>query len=149
MKSKFRGLILMIGVPIALISLSINFSGCSDDKKPSRQKEVTAALTSGVWKVSTVTVDGVDKTSTYKDLTLTFTGNSFSSTNGGLIWPTSGTYTFTDANASALKRNDNLEVQIQEATTSSLKLGLNWAKTTFGPGRIESLGGAHVFTFSK
>jgi hypothetical protein len=149
MKSRFRTLLLVISVPITLISLSIHFSGCSGDKKITRQEEVTAALTSGTWKVNMVTVDGVDKTSTYKDLTLTFTGNSFSSTNGGVIWPASGTYTFTDANASALKRNDNLEVQIQEAATSSLKLGLNWTKTTLGSGRVESFSGQHVFSFTK
>jgi hypothetical protein len=149
MKSKFKGLILMIGLPIALTSLAINFSGCSDDKKISRQEEVTAALTSGTWKVNTVAVGGVDKTSTYKDLSLTFTGTSFTSTNGGVIWPASGTFTFTDANASSIKRNDNLEVQIQEATTASLKLGLTWTKTTLGSGRVESTSGQHVFSFTK
>jgi hypothetical protein len=149
MKSKFRRLILVIGLPIALISLAINFSGCSDDKKITRQEEVTAALTSGTWKVNTVTVDGVDKTSTYKDLSLTFTSASFTSTNGGVIWPSSGTFTFRDANATSIKRNDNLEVQIQEATTASLELGLSWTKTTLGSGRVESIGGQHVFSFTK
>ena len=149
MKSKFRALILMIGVPIAFITLSINFSGCSEDKKISRQEEVTAALTSGAWKVKTVTVDNVDKTSSFKDLGLTFTATSFTSTNGGVIWPATGTFNFTDANATAIKRNDNLEVQVQEATTSSLKLGLTWTKTTLGSGRVESISGQHVFSFTK
>jgi hypothetical protein len=149
MKSKFRVLTLIAALPITLISLLVNFSGCSSDKAISKQEEVTAALTSGAWKVKTVTVDGVDKTSTYKDLSLTFTATSFTSTNGGVIWPASGTFTFTDANATAIKRNDNLEIQIQEATATSLKLGLNWTKTTLGSGRVESIGGLHVFSFSK
>lgn len=139
----------MIGVPIALATLLVNFSGCSDDKKISRQEEVAAALTSGAWKVKTVTIDGVDKTSAFLGLSLTFTATSFTSTNGGVIWPASGTYTFTDANATAIKRNDNLEVQIQEATTASLKLALNWTKTTLGSGRVESTSGQHVFSFTK
>ncbi len=149
MNSRHRKLILAIGIPVALFGLLINFSGCSDDKKISRKDEVTAALTSGVWKVKTVTVDAVDKTTTYKDLTLTFTTTAFTSTNGAAIWPASGTYTFTDGNATAIKRNDNLEIQIQEATTTSLKLGLNWTKTTLGSGRVESVSGTHVFSFTK
>jgi hypothetical protein len=141
MKSNLKVAALVGLLPITLLTILLNFSACSSDKAISKQEEVTAALTSGLWKMKNVTVDGVDKTSTYKDLTLTFTSNSFTSTNGGVIWPANGTFTFIDGNATGIKRSDNLEVQIQEATTSSLKLGLSWAKTTFGPGRIESLNG--------
>jgi hypothetical protein len=141
MKSNLKVAALVGLLPITLLTILLNFSACSSDKAISKQEEVTAALTSGLWKMKNVTVDGVDKTSTYKDLTLTFTSNSFTSPNGGVIWPANGTFTFIDGNATGIKRSDNLEVQIQEATTSSLKLGLSWAKTTFGPGRIESLNG--------
>lgn len=149
MKLTYHSLAVTSASLIVVVALIINLSGCSKGSEISKQEEVTAALTSGQWKIKTVIVDGVDKTGVYKDLSLTFTATGFTTTNGGVVWPASGTYTFTDANATVLKRNDGLEIQIQEATTTSLRLGLTWAKTTLGAGRIESVGGQNVFSFGK
>jgi hypothetical protein len=99
--------------------------------------------------MSSVSVDGTDKTSLYKDLSLKFTATGFTSTSGGVIWPASGTWTFTSADATAIKRDDGLEVTLQEVTDTSLKLALTWSKTTIGPGRVESVNGKHVFSFGK
>ena len=136
-----------------LALLSIGFlSSCgssSDAPTISKQDQVKAILTASTWKVNTVSVDGVDKTITYKDLGLTFTDTGFTSVGGGAIWPASGSWTFTTAAATAIKRDDGLEVTIQEATATSLKLGLTWNKTTLAPGRSQSLSGAHVFSFKK
>ncbi|MFM7851412.1 MAG: hypothetical protein ACKO96_05695 [Flammeovirgaceae bacterium] len=115
----------------------------------SKQDQVKAILTASPWKVNTVSVDAVDKTITYKDLGLTFTNTGFTSVNGAAIWPASGTWTFTSAEATAFKRDDGLEVTIQEATATSLKLALTWNKITLAPGKVESVSGAHVFSFKK
>lgn len=136
---------------LALLSIGF-FSNCgsgTDAPTLSKQDQVKAILTASPWKVNTVSVDGVDKTITYKDLGLTFTNTEFTSVSGGAVWPASGTWLFTSANATAIKRDDGLEVTIQEATTTSLKLGLTWSKTTLAPGRSQSVGGAHVFSFKK
>ncbi|MCA4899802.1 MAG: hypothetical protein ACK514_12835 [Bacteroidota bacterium] len=136
---------------LALIFIGF-FSSCgsgSDAPTISKQDQVKAILTASPWKVNTVSVDGVDKTITYKDLGLTFTNTGFTSVSGGAIWPASGTWSFTSADATAIKRDDGLEVSIQEATATSLKLGLTWTKTTIGQGRTNSVSGAHVFSFRK
>ncbi|MEK6780419.1 MAG: hypothetical protein AABY93_01855 [Bacteroidota bacterium] len=138
---------------ITILATLIHLSGCgggSSDPTPTpitKQEEVSAKLTSATWKMQTVTVDGIDKTSVYQDLSLKFSATSFTSANGGAVWPASGTWTFTTADATAIKRDDGLEVTLQEVTDTSLKLALTWSKTTLGPGRIESVSGQNVFSF--
>ena len=133
--------------------LLLLIAGCGgSDPTPtpvSKQDEVKAKLTLPTWKMQSVTVDGADKTSLYKDLTLKFTASGFTSTNGGVIWPATGTWSFTTADATAVKRDDGLVVTLQEVTDTSLKLALTWSKTTLGSGRIESVSGQHVFSFGK
>ncbi len=128
----------------------LTISSCgSDTPTMSKQDEVKAKLIASAWNVGSVTVDGTDQSDVYPDLKLTFTSSGFTSLNGGAIWPASGTWTFTSADAAAFTRNDGLVVTIQEVTATSLKLALVWDKTTIGPGRIGSVEGQHVFTFGK
>jgi hypothetical protein len=136
---------------LALLSIGFlsNCGSSNDAPTVSKQDQVKAILTASPWKVNTVSVDAVDKTITYKDLGLTFTNTGFTSVSGGAVWPASGTWAFTSAEATAFKRDDGLEVTIQEATATSLKLALTWSKTTLGPGKTESVNGAHVFSFKK
>lgn len=112
-------------------------------------EQVKAKLIAHSWKVITVTVDGVDKTTLFTNFSITFAATSFTTTNGGLVWPSSSTWSFTDTNATAFTRGDGLIVQLLEATDTSLKMGLTWNKNTFGPGRIESVSGQHVFVMGK
>ena len=136
----------MISVMVAILTLS---SCGSDTPTLSKQDEVKAKLIASTWNIGSVMVDGTDKTTVYPNLKLTFTSAGFTSLNGGVIWPASGTWTFTSADATAFTRNDDLVVTIQEVTATSLKLALAWDKTTIGPGRVSSVGGQHVFSFSK
>lgn len=135
---------------LALVAIS-TFSNCGGDDPvlPTKQEEVTAILTASPWKANTVTVDGVDKTLTYKDLGITFTESGFTAEAGEPVWPATGTWTFTSKEASAFTRGDGLVVTIEQATATSLKLALTWNKTTLGPGRTQSVSGSHVFTFGK
>ena len=141
--------VVIINLLLVILALT-SCGGGGGDPTPtpvSKQDEVKAKLTSPTWKMQSVTVDGADKTTLYKDLTLKFTASGFTSTNGGAIWPATGTWTFTSTEATAIKRDDGLEVKLQEVTDASLKLGLTWSKTTLG--RVESVSGAHVFSFGK
>ena len=155
MKNNYPKRIALAFLLIATMATLIHLSGCkggSSDPTPtpaSKQDEVKAILTSPTWKMQSVTVDGTDKTSIYKDLSLKFSASGFTSTNGGAVWPASGTWSFTNTDATAVKRDDGLEVKLQEVTETSLKLALTWSKTTLGPGRIESVSGQHVFSFGK
>lgn len=134
---------------LALMLVLLFLPGCKSASKedPSPSDQMKSILTSGTWNLQTVTVDGVDKTSTYSALTLAFTATTFSSTNGRVVWPSLGNWQFSDETGRNIKRGDDLSIAIGEATTSKLVLSLTWNKTTFG--RVESVKGAHVFTFTK
>ena len=115
---------------------------------PTAQATVQAKLVSSTWKMQSVSVDGVDQTSVYKGLALNFTATSFTSTNGGVVWPASGTWSFTSTDATAIKRDDGIQVNMV-VTDTTLKLTLTWTKTTFNGGRVESVKGQNVFTMTK
>ncbi len=154
MKTNFRGSV-EIRFILAGVFILLQLSGCGSggtDPQPvtnSKQDEVKAKLISPTWKIQSVSVDGTDKTSLYKDLSVKFTATGFTSTSGGAIWPASGTWSFTSDDASAIKRDDGLVVTLQEVTDTSLKLALTWSKTTIGPGRTGSVSGNHLFSFGK
>lgn len=140
-----RKIILLLVVASAAVLL-VNCKG--KDPQPSEQDVVKTKLASSPWTLQSVTVDGVDQTAVYQGLTITFTATTYTTTKGGIVWPASGTWSFTDDTATAIKREDGTEVKV-EATDTSLKLTLTWAKTTLGTGRVESVKGLHVFTFKK
>ena len=122
MKTNYTKRVAVAFLLIAALAILVHLSGCkggASDPTPtpvSKQDEVKAKLTSPTWKMQSVTVDGADKTTLYKDLTLKFTASGFTSTNGGAIWPATGTWTFTTADATAIKRDEGLVVTLQEVT---------------------------------
>ena len=118
------------------------------DPKPAETEVVKGKLTSAGWTLQNVTVDGIDQTAVYQGLTLNFTATIYTTTKGGLVWPASGTWSFTDDTATTIKRDDGTEIKV-EATDILLKLTLTWAKTTLGTGRVGSVKGLHVFTMKK
>jgi len=125
-------------------------SSCSEDTEaPSAEDVVKAKLISSTWKMTSVLVDGTDKTSVYAGLNVSFTSSGFTTVNGGVVWPASGSWEFTSDQATAIKRNDGLTIEIISITDNNLKLGLTWSKSTVGTGRVSSVNGAHVFSFGK
>jgi hypothetical protein len=142
-------------ITIAFLAACLQFISCGsgggDDPTPEKTKaeEVTAKLTASQWKVGSVTVDGVDQSTLFKNFNITFSSTNFTTTNGGVVWPASSNWSFTDQNATGFSRSDGITVQLQEITDTSLKMSLAWSKNTFGTGRIESVKGQHVFTMGK
>jgi len=63
------------------------------------------------------------------------------------VWPASGTWSFTDANAKTIKRSDDLTIQLDELTASSMQVSLVWTSTTTSGGRAGSVAGKHVLYF--
>jgi hypothetical protein len=126
-----------------------NCSGDSDPKQ-SKTEKVTALLTSGTWSLQTVLVDGIDQTEIYEDLTLTFTEDAITSTNGRVVWAESDTWQFTDDTATEIERGDGLHITLEEISNNTLVLTLTWDDTTFETGgRTSSLAGVHTFTFDQ
>lgn len=116
---------------------------------PSPADQMKTILTSGTWNLQTVSVDGVDKSSVYTGLTVRFTEGNFTTTNGRVVWPASGTWQFTDDTGKNITRGDGLAISIEEAITSKLVLKLTWSQTTLGQGRSNSVKGVNIFMFGK
>lgn len=123
--------------------------GSCDNEKTEAGPDVQALLTSGIWKMKTVTIDGVNKNDLFTNFTVSFTSTGFTASNGEPVWPASGTWTFTTADQNAIVRNDNIEVSVAEISANELTLKLMWSKTTLGSGRVASTQGNHVFIFGK
>ena len=120
---------------------------CGADTPTPETERIAKLLSEGAWTLHSATVDDVDKLSLYSGLSITFTETTFTTTNGGVQWPSSGTWEFTDATAKVVERNDGLLITLEEVSTTLAVISFQWDDTTFEEGRISSLGGEHVFTF--
>lgn len=135
---------------LLLLVLIITISGCgSDDEGIKETDRVQAILTNGAWNIQSVTVGGTDHTATYTGLQVTFSATGYTSANGDVVWPASGTWQFSDETAKSIKRNDDVVVEITEVADKKLVLDLTWTKTTLGSGRVASVAGEHTFTFVR
>lgn len=118
-----------------LISTAIVFCVLSCSKSSptpaSPQDQAKTMLTAAPWKLQSSSVDGVDQTALYTGFTITYTASGYTTTNGGAIWPASGTWSFQGTSTTTITRNDGVAVQIQLAA-SSLTMTINWTTTTLG-----------------
>src|SRR6267154_4138327 len=136
-----------------LISILLISCGKGSTPQPASPQDqtktlLTAATAAAPWKIQSSSVDGVDQTPLFKGFSIAFTATSFVTTNGGGIWPASGTWSFQGTSTTTITRNDGSVVEIQ-VTTSSLTMTINWTTTTLGSGRIASTKGTNVFTMTK
>ncbi|CAN5398359.1 hypothetical protein BH10BAC4_BH10BAC4_10790 [soil metagenome] len=145
LKSNY-GFVLASAIVSALLTQMVSCK--KSDPAPSTQEVVKEKLLANNWKVQSVTVDDVDRTSMYQGMTIQFAASTYTTTNGAAIWPATGAWSFTSGNATKLKRDDGIEVKIDVMDTT-LKLSLNWPTTTLGSGRFESIKGQNVFNFIK
>jgi hypothetical protein len=135
-------------VAITVSSLLV-LSGCKKDDPQPETDRVKALLIANAWRIQTVSADGTDQTALFTGLTLTFTNTNYSTTNGGVVWPASGTWSFTDDTAKKILRSDGQEITVTEATSTSLKLSLTRTTGTLASGRFSSVAGNHIFSFVK
>ena len=135
---------------LLLVSLSSLFtiSGCKPDD-PSDNEVAKKKLTSGVWKISQVTVDGVDQISLFTGMTLKFNPTHYFTTDGVPVWAPSGTWTFADNTGKLLTREDGIQLTVTSLTESELIFTMPWDKTTYSGGRERSVPGPHTFRFGK
>ncbi len=131
-----------------LVAFSILFlAACKSDDPQPEPVRILELLTANTWTVEAVTVDEMDQTNLFTGLTLSFTNTTYSTTNGGAVWPASGTWEFADASAKTIVRDDGLQITISEVTSTSLRLALTWSTSTLGSGRTASVPGDHEFSF--
>jgi hypothetical protein len=134
-----------------ILYTTLTVTSCKDDD-PSATETSLNHLTAHNWNLIKVTVDGVDKTSLFTGLALQWNKNqTFDVTSGGVIWPSSGTWSFTDGSGKtlfvSLNSTGDAEVTIETLNNTSLIISLHWDETTLGHGRVRSVEGDHVFEF--
>lgn len=133
---------------VLLLMESFLYSACDGEGEPKTARQGTLEkLMAKTWKVKSVTADGVDVTSRFAGMTITFTETTCAVSNGSTLWPSSDAWAFVNDEAVSIKRGDNVQVEIVSLTASSLTLALQWTKNTFGPGREHSVSGNYTFVF--
>ena len=124
--------------------------GCKSDDPTARETTTNALINDGkAWTIDggMVTLDGTTVTDSFVGFEITFTGTTYSSSNGGDVWPDATnapwTYKGTDeANASTIIRADQVEVQIVVIKGSQLTMTF----TVIDPdGRRQGLIGNYIF----
>jgi hypothetical protein len=120
------------------------------DPEPVPETERVTALLKGStpWAISDVTVDGV-VLDLYQGLEVTFTDGAYTSLNGGVIWPASGTWRFKDETAKVMIREDDLELTILEIAEQSMTVEFIWAEDVFEGGRSKAVAGRHVMILGR
>ena len=145
-----RFFLITVAITVASgLTLITSCGGTDATPAETESQKATKLMTQGTWAMQSVTVDGTDKTSIYAGLKLTFTATGFTATSGGGVWPSTGTWQFTDDTGTTVKRDDGLTITLTELTTTKMVIKLTWTETTLGGGRTNSVQGNHVFTFGK
>lgn len=132
----------------AIFGLILHLSSCDKTDDLTAQGLQLRKLISKTWSMQSVYVDGVDRSSLFDHMQLTIGENTFTTTNGGMVWPASETWHFSNTQGTVIERGDQLVINIVEVTEVSLKLSLIWTETTFGPGRSKSIAGEYIFSFN-
>ena len=146
---KITSSIKSVAVTFLVIAMAM-LNGCKKNDPPSPQETVTTQLTSAAaWQSPVVTVDGVDKSDVYKDFSITFGKNTYTTQSGSPIWKASGTWAFANAEATKMKLDGNIDVEINFISTDILELSLQWNEDTFEPGRVNSVKGKNKFKLKK
>lgn len=140
-----------------VIALFIILASCGEDgpgltPEEVEQERITNLLvtTSGnPWQSSAVSVDGVDVSTEFNNLTVSFTETSFTTQNGGDLWPAGGTWNFQSGSTAEIVRNDGLVMTISQINESSLVFTFTWDDTIFRSGKLGALQGNYIFNFSR
>jgi hypothetical protein len=141
-----------INVNTALLLMMISvllIQACKNDDPQTEAEKIRSLLIAGTWSLQTAIVDEVDKTALYKGLILSFTQTSFTSVNGGVVWPSNGSWEFKDANGETIIRGDGLEIGIATIDKSTLEISFTLAEGSLDEGRQSSVAGNHIFTFTN
>jgi hypothetical protein len=136
---------------LIVLSSICTITSCSGDD-PSATEKNLSKLTAHGWTLSSVTVGGVDRTSSFAALSIEWNKNqTFATTNGGIIWPSVGTWSFTDGTGQtilvSLNNNTSVEATLETLSDTQLVVSLHWSETTLGHGRVKSVEGDHIFEF--
>ncbi len=134
---------------LVLVGLTaFHTAGCKKDDDPSAEEKFRKLIET-TWTISEVFIDDVDKSSDFQGLTLQFGTQTYSSTNGEPLWPSSGTWALGNTDITQIVRDAQLVIDVEEISETKLTLSFDWDDTTYGPGRVASIAGRHKFVFVR
>ena len=100
------------------------------------------------WKIKVADLDGVDKTSYYPNLSLTFTTTTLTSTNGVIpLWKPSVNFTIEGTKSPFhIVREDGIDMTVVSVDNSKLIMEFQYDAKKAG-GRMQSVSGNYHFEF--
>lgn len=131
-----------------LVSFEVKFAGCSKEETLTPNQQTEQLLSRQLWELTSVTIDNISS-DLYSGLTISFNSTTYTSLNGGAIWPASGSWSFLGEKGDKILRDDGLEITIETINASQLVINFIWTKTTSTGGRFYSLKGLHRMTFKR
>lgn len=112
-------------------------------------EETELKLISSGWSNPVATVDGVDYSDVFKDFSITFSKNTYTTTAGAPLWKASGTWKFMDEEATQIKMDGDRDVEVKFPSDEFLELSFLWDQDTFEPGRSLSIKGKQRFRLKR
>jgi hypothetical protein len=133
----------------ALLSLLV-LTRCNDDPSPAEEKLLSEQLDGG-WRLTTgkVTIDGVDVTGAFHDMTITFSKDMTYSVENpkSPIWPAYGSFVIEKRDGGfMLVRDDDREVSVEAISATHLVLSL---QHKMPGGRSKGVGGEYRFEMNR
>jgi len=133
---------------IIVVFVLLKISGCGKDENFTPNDKTEELLMAQAWELTEVRIDGV-VSDLYAGLTLSFGSKTYTTTNGGKVWPASGQWEFIGEKGDKILRDDGLQITIISANASQLVLSFTWNSTVYDGGRTGSLKGLHQMTFKR
>jgi hypothetical protein len=150
---------------LLLVSAAVFFSNCDggDDPQKTEEEIQLEKFEAGQWTIQTVTNDGVNRTTEYPGMTLSFTGTfatggTYQYSSNATSWPAmspwekSGTWKFVSGSVGSKIIRLTDDVEMTYAFTNSdkqLSLTFNYTGGGFDNGRVEKVEGAWSFIFTR
>ena len=119
---------------------------CEEELTPNESTE--KILKTATWKLQSTKIDGV-ASNLYDGLSVTFTKGAYTTTSGGDIFGSSGTWAFVGTDGKVITLGNGLEVQLDQISSSGITISFFWDKTIVVNGRAGSLKGDHEMVFGK
>jgi hypothetical protein len=149
---------------LLLVSAVVFFSNCGggDDPEQSEEEIQLDKLKAGTWNLISAS-DGTDRTAEYPGMTLTFSGSfsaggTYSYSSTATSWPSispwedAGTWKFVSGSVSSkiIRLSDDEEMNYSLTNSDKqLTISFNYTGPGFNNGRVESVEGDWVFTFTR
>jgi hypothetical protein len=148
---------------LILVSAGIFYASCDGSEEPGKSQEETQLdKLKGTWNIQSVVNDATTRTDEYPGMTVTFAGTftengTYNYTSDATSWPSVSpwkaldTWKFQTGSTSVLVRqSDSTPITYTLSNSDkTLELKFDYTGPGFNNGRVESVEGEWIFTFTK